>query len=170
VFSPLIIEILGGYKYVGAEKILPLLLFAGIPLSLINFSNLGAAYAKKSIISTITLFIGLVIVLALNFIITPLYLQYGAAAASLTGHVAIIVAGYLLSRKYYPIRFNFVKDAFVFFAFLFFSILSVNTSITGYFFYEMLLKAIILAFIVIFFTLLQFKQEYRKVLDRLRVR
>jgi O-antigen/teichoic acid export membrane protein len=170
VFSPLLIQILGGYKYTGAEKVLPILLFASIPLSLVNFSNLGSSYAKKSVISTLTLFIGFVVVLLLNLLLTRYYLQYGASSASLVGHLVIIAAGYYLSNRYYPIPFSFGRDATHFFLFLCLSLLSVNFHISGYFYYEILIKAAILAALVLIIGVLEFKKEFQKVLQWMRVR
>ncbi len=170
VASPLLILFLGGQKYAGAEKVLPLLLFAAVPVSLVNFSNLGASYAKKSVISTITLLIGLVIVLALNFLLTRPFLQYGATTASLIGQLAIIISGYFFSSRYYRIPFNYARDGGVFLLFLALSLLFVNVTYSGYLFYELLVKSIILALVVIFLAVFQFKKEYHRLLSVFRVR
>lgn len=170
IFSPVIIQLLGGLKYAGAERILPILLFAAIPLSLINFSNLGAAYAKKSIISTITLFIGLSVVLLLNFVLTARYLQYGATTASLVGHLAIIISGYYFSNKYYKIPFSYLKDGLIFLLFLSLSILSVNYSTTDDVYFDILFKAIVLTLITIFSIFLLFKKEFKEAMVKIGMR
>jgi len=170
VFAPLLIQLLGGEKYAGAERILPLLLFAAIPLSLVNFSNLGTVYAKKSILSTFTLFLGLLVVLILNFILTQRYLQYGAATASLVGHVVIILAGYCLSARYYSIPFAYGRDAITFLSFLLLSFMAVNFSFGSNMYFEMLTKAVVLILIVVLFVWLVFKSEYRKAVTALKRR
>lgn len=170
IMSPLIIQLLGGAKYAGSESILPILLFAAIPLSLINFSSLGATYAKKSIISTITLLIGLMVVLILNFFLTSRYLQYGATIASLVGHLAIIISGYYFSFKYYKIPFAFGRDGAMFIFFLTLSLVSVNFQITSSIYYEILIESIILAIILILFVAFGFKEEYKKALSHLKFR
>lgn len=168
VASPIIIQLLGGQKYTGAENILPILLFAAVPLSLINFSNLGIVYAKKSILSTVTLLIGLIVVLVLNLLLTHRYLQYGATTASLVGHVVIIVTGYYFSTKYYKIPFLYAKDAFIFVFFLILSLFSVNIRFSSNVYYEMLIESLILAGIVIILLLTAYKTEYKKGLSSLK--
>lgn len=170
IAAPMIIQLLGGQKYEGAEKILPLLLFAAIPLSLVNFSNLGAAYAKKSIVSTVTLLVGLVVVLFFNILLTKHYLQYGAAIASLIGHTSIVIAGFILSSKYYQIPFAYAKDAVVLLLFFFLSIFSVNFNFSGNQYEDMLGKAIILIVVVILLVGLAFKDEYKKALTAIKAR
>lgn len=169
IASPLAIQLLGGQKYHGAENILPILLFSAVPLSLINFSNLGIVYAKKSILSTLTLFFGLVTVLVLNLILTQKYLQYGATTASLVGHLVIIISGYYFSFKYYKIPFSYVKDGLIFFLFLFLSLLSVNIRFSSYMYYEMLIESLILVAIVILLLVVGFKNEYRKGLSAFKI-
>lgn len=170
VFSPLIIQILGGEKYAGSENILPILLFAAIPLSLINFSNLGINHAKKSILSTVTLFIGLVVVLILNFLLTRHFLQYGATTASLAGHLMIIITGYYFSSKYYRIPFAYAKDSMIFFLFFILSLLSVNFSFSPSMYYEMLIESVILAIVIILLVIFVYNNEYKRGLSAIGVR
>jgi O-antigen/teichoic acid export membrane protein len=168
IVSPLLVLLLGGAKYSGAEMVLPFILFSAIPLTLINFSSLGTAYAKKSFLSTVTLFIGFAAVLLLNVLLTPRYLQYGAVNASLIGHVLITVSGYYFSHKYYKISFNFTKDATIFVVFLFFSIAAVQFHISANIYQDMGIKLFLLfiagSLILAFF----FKGEFRKVLSLVR--
>jgi len=166
IASPLLIHLLGGLKYAGSEKIIPLLLFSAIPLSLINFSNLGTVYAKKSFLSTFCLFIGFAVVLLLNIMLTQRYLQYGATSASLVGHLCIIFTGYYLSNKYYKIPFAYAKDCFVFFFFFLFSILSVNLSITSGLYLNLFIKLIILGAVFFSFAVFVFPSESKKVFAR----
>ena len=170
VFAPVIIQILGGEKYAGAENILPILLFAAIPLSLINFSNLGINHAKKSIFSTVTLFLGLVVVLILNFVLTRHYLQFGATTASLIGHIVIIISGYYFSSRYYKIPFAYAKDSMIFLLFLVLSLLSVNFTFTPYLYYEMLIESVILAIVIILLVIFVYNNEYKRGLSAIRVR
>jgi|GEM_PF-2759423 len=165
IASPLIIQLLGGSKYTGAEKILPFLLFAAIPLSLINFSSLGTAYAKKSFLSTVSLFSGFAMVLGLNFILTPLYLQYGATIASLIGHIFILLVGYYFSKKYYKISFSFAKDAFNFFFFFTISLIAIHFPFSTNILLNMFLQGIALAILILVFMIILFPNEYRKFIS-----
>ena len=162
ILSPLLVEILGGKKYHGAEIVLPYLLFSAIPLTLINFSGMGILYVKKSFLSTITLIIGFITVLLLNMILTPRYLQFGAVNASLIGHLIIVIAGYLLSQRYYKIPFHFAKDGFMFFFLLTLSILFVEIHVGTNIYQDMVIKALALTAIVIVLVLSLFQDEYKR--------
>lgn len=168
--APLIIRLLGGTKYAGAEQVLPLLLFAAIPLSLTNFSSLGTNYARKSTQSTFSLFLGLLVVLLLNFILTARYLQYGAATASLVGHVVIVLVGYYLSAKHYKIPFAYGRDAITFLFFFALSLLMVNYSFNSNMYIEMLIELLMLLLVVALFVGLSFKKEYIKAVSAIRKR
>lgn len=163
IISPLLIVLLGGEKYNGAESVLPVLLFSAIPLSLINFSGLGTVYAKKSFLNTITLLIGFSIVLLLNFFLTPLFFQYGAVVASLIGHLAISVSGYYFSNKYYKIGFHFGRDALVFLLFLIFSIVAVWWEPADTEAYSILIKLGTLLFAACVIAMAAFQEELGKI-------
>jgi hypothetical protein len=49
-------------------------------------------------------------------------------------------------------------------------LMSVNFRISDYFYYELLIKAAILAALVLIIGVLEFKNEYQKVLQWIRVR
>jgi O-antigen/teichoic acid export membrane protein len=168
VTAPILIKILGGEKYAGAENVLPFLLFSAIPLSLINFSGIGMIYAKKSFLSTITLMVGFVAVLGLNFVLTPVYLQYGAVNASLIGHILIIITGYYFSQRFYKIPFHYVKDGIVFLFFLGLSIIYVQFKITNNIYEDILIKlASVIAISLVILTIF-FQSEYKKSLSALK--
>jgi O-antigen/teichoic acid export membrane protein len=168
VISPVVVQLLGGAKYHGSETILPLLLFAAIPVSLINFSNLGTVYAKKSFLSTLSLFIGFAAVLILNFVLTHIYLQYGAALSSMIGHILIIISGYIFSKKYYHIPFSYAKDAFIYLFFFVLSMISVNYSLSDTIYLNILYQSVILAVLIFLFIIFIFPEEIRKTLSAVR--
>ena len=168
IASPFIIQLLGRGKYEGSDQILPLLLFAAISVSLINFSNLGTVYAKKSFLSSLSLFIGFATVLILNLFLTHLYLQYGAALSSMIGHIVIIVSGYIFSRKYYNIPFYYARDAFVYLFFFVLSLLSVHYDISGSDYLNMLYQSVILVGLIILFLIFIFPDEIRKTLSAVK--
>lgn len=168
VISPVIVTILGGTKYSGAERVLPFLLFSAIPLSLVNFSNLGTMYAKRPHLNSISLIMGFITVLLLNFIITPLFFQYGAVNASIVGHLVIVCIGYYFSQKFYKIPFRFTKDGIILTLFLAFSIAVVNIDISTNSYkdcYFKLFVLLVLSFIIFYFF---FKNEYLKILGLIK--
>jgi O-antigen/teichoic acid export membrane protein len=165
IASPLIIQLLGGSKYIGAEKVLPILLFAAIPLSLINFSSLGTVYAKKSFLSTLSLFSGFTVVLVLNFLLTPIYLQYGATTASLIGHLFILFTGYYFSKKYYKISFSFTKDTFSFFFFFLISFLAIHFPLSDHLYLNIALQGSVVIVLILIFLFLFLPVEYKKIMN-----
>jgi O-antigen/teichoic acid export membrane protein len=162
ILSPILIQVLGGEKYRGAEKVLPFLLFAAICLSLVNFSSLGTSYAKKSFLSTTALFVGFSVVLLSNLLLTPYYLQYGAVFASVIGHLMIVATGYFLSRRYYAIPFNYGRDAFIYIFFFSLSVAAVNFPMVGNFYHRALIQSVILLIIIPLLLYFVFPQEYKK--------
>jgi O-antigen/teichoic acid export membrane protein len=159
IASPVLIQLLGGTNYQGSEKILPLLLFAAIPISLINFSSLGTVYAKRSFLSTVSLFIGFATVLLLNLLITHVYLQYGAALSSMVGHLLIVISGYYFSAKYYSIPFSYARDLFVYLLFFGIALLIVNYSVSGHTYMNMFYQTLALLVITILFLVIVFPAE-----------
>jgi len=168
IFSPLLIAILGGEKYRGAEMVLPFLLFSAIPLSLINFSSIGMVYSKRSFLNTITVMVGFVVVLLLNFILTPMFFEYGAVNASVIGHLFIAATGYYFSHKYYKIPFSFGKDGLIFLCFLLMSVASVQLNFSANAYVDVLAKTVTFIGIVFFVSFFFFKEEFQKMLNLLR--
>ncbi len=168
IISPILVNVLGGEKYDGAEKVLPYLLFSAIPLSLINFSSIGISYSRKSFLSTVTLIIGFSIVLFLNAVLTPKYLQLGAVNASLIGHVFIVISGYFFSQRFYKIDFHFVKDGLLFLFFLGLSIVFVQFDINSNLYPDVTLKILVLTIITLLVSMVFFQSEYRKLISFLK--
>jgi len=168
IISPLLVNLLGGEKYNGAESILPYLLFSAIPLSLINFSSLGIIYAKKSFLNTVTLVIGFSVVLLLNAVLTPRYLQFGAVNASLIGHMFIVISGYYFSQRFYKVDFHFAEDGLLFLSFLGLSILSVQFRFSNHLYHDIALKMLAMAAISVFVLVVFFQAEYKKSISFLK--
>lgn len=166
--SPLLVKLLGGDKFHGAESILPYLLFSSIPLSLINFSSLGIAYVKKSFLSTVTLMIGFSVVLLLNAVLTPRYLQFGAVNASLIGHLFIVISGYCFSQRYYKINFHFAKDGLLFLFFLSLSILFVQFRFSSHLYQDIVLRVLALVAVTLFLLTVFFQAEFKKTISFLK--
>ena len=165
IISPLLVNLLGGEKYHGAENILPYLLFSAIPLSLINFSSLGIAYAKKSFLSTVTLVIGFAVVLLLNAVLTPRYLQFGAVNASLIGHMFIVISGYYFSQRFYKVDFHFAKDGLLFLFFLSLSVLFVQFRFSNHLYQDIALKMLAMAAIALLVSVVLFRAEFKKIIS-----
>jgi O-antigen/teichoic acid export membrane protein len=168
IISPWLVQMLGGQKYQGAERVLPYLLFSAIPLSLINFSSLGIMYAKKSFLSTVTLVIGFSTVLLLNMLLTPRYLQFGAVNASIIGHILIVSTGYYLSQRFYKIHFHFAKDGLLFLFFLALSIALVEFHFTNHMYQDIIMKLLLLAVVALFMLMVFFQSEYKKSISFLK--
>src|SRR5690606_26250413 len=132
-------------------------------LSLINFSNLGTVYAKKSLLSTATLFSGFAVVLLLNFFLTPRFHAYGATASSVGGHLVIVTLGYILSARFYRVRYACAKDAFVFLFFLTLSLAAVHLPLAASVWPNILIQLLLLSVVLFLLLVFLYPGEYQAI-------
>jgi hypothetical protein len=111
------------------------------------------------------LVIGFTVVLFLNAILTPKYLQFGAVNASLIGHMFIVISGYYFSQRYYKVNFHFVKDGLIFLFFLGLSIAFAQFQFSSGLYQDIVLKILVLITIMIFVLVVFFQTEFRKTIS-----
>jgi O-antigen/teichoic acid export membrane protein len=107
-------------------------------------------------------------VLLLNFILTPIFLQYGATSASLLGHLFILVTGYYFSKRYYKITFSFAKDVFIFFFFFAISFIAIHFPLVDNSILNILLQTGILFLLAWVILILIFPPEYRSLIKLIK--
>lgn len=106
LFSDVFALILGSSFRVGMD-LLPILLLANLLSGiLVNLSFWYKAADRTSVAILVTL-IGVVLTVVANLVLIPLIGSVGAAWARVVAGVAMVVASYLWSLKYYPIAFDF---------------------------------------------------------------
>ncbi|CAN5285879.1 lipopolysaccharide biosynthesis protein [soil metagenome] len=112
---PLIIA-MGKTSYIGAAGFLPLMLFANVGYGVLNFALIGVSYSKKTYWLVILIVASLAGMSVFNLLLIKQFTIYAAAASQLVANIIFIGLGYIISAKYYPVKFNFLKDIPVFFA------------------------------------------------------
>ena len=113
-FSIPLITVMGKESYISAAYFLPFMLFANFGYGLINFSLIGINYSKKTYLLIILIVIALSAMTIFNFIFIKVFTVYAAAASQLVANIVLVSLGYIVSSRYYHVRFNFLKDIPIF--------------------------------------------------------
>jgi O-antigen/teichoic acid export membrane protein len=103
---PELFALLLGKEFRSGISVLPVMLIANILLGIVfNLSMWYKLSGKTQYALTITL-IGLAINLVINIVFMPLYGYMAAAWGYLFSYLAMVIFSYYLSRKYYPIPYD----------------------------------------------------------------
>jgi O-antigen/teichoic acid export membrane protein len=103
---PELFALLLGKEFRSGISVLPVMLIANILLGIVfNLSMWYKLSGKTKYALTITL-IGLAINLVINIVFMPLYGYMAAAWGYLFSYLAMVIFSYYLSRKYYPIPYD----------------------------------------------------------------
>jgi len=116
IFSPLILYIFTTSQYAGAASSVAYLAFSSLAIGATYIAALSCGIAKKSIPSSISIFVGAVVNTALNFILIPRLGRNGAAIATLVAYATAAIYLFVAGQKLYPIPYRF-RDAIVCFGF-----------------------------------------------------
>jgi O-antigen/teichoic acid export membrane protein len=100
--------------FVGAD-IIPILLMANICLGI--YFNISTWYkiTDKTYVGAIISIVGAVITIIMNVILVPKIGYFGAAWATLTCYVSMVIIGYATEQKYYPIPYDYKRILFYLF-------------------------------------------------------
>jgi O-antigen/teichoic acid export membrane protein len=159
--KPLIV-VLGNQLYLKSAQYLFLFAQAIIIYGLYSFASLGISYSKKMTQNLIALCVGLGVNFACNYLLIPIYFEYGALIGFLTGNVALVTTAYLLSNPSYPVKYFYYKDLFSLAAILGMLVITTITFIENIY-WDAFLKASILipSFLIFVFIMLdQPSKEY----------
>jgi len=109
ILSTEIITMISGDKYISAIGIIPfLIMFPLAQCFIVTFMRrLQLEHRTKSI--AIAYFIGMVLNLALNFLLIPKYYTTGAGIATSITYTAIVLMLYLYTRKHIQFDYNYLK-------------------------------------------------------------
>jgi O-antigen/teichoic acid export membrane protein len=116
IFSPLILSILTNSQYAGAATSVAWLAFSTLAIGATYIAALSCGIAKKSVPSSISIFIGAVVNTAFNYLLIPHLGRNGAAIATLIAYSTATIYLFVVGQKLYPIPYRF-KDAFYCFTF-----------------------------------------------------
>jgi O-antigen/teichoic acid export membrane protein len=104
-------------NYMTSIQILPFLISGAFIYGLYSFSGIGVYYSKKSHLNLYVLAISFTSICLFDMIFTKFFPIYAVCAGFLIGNIILVATGYLFSRKYYTIHYNFKVDIFLVFSF-----------------------------------------------------
>jgi O-antigen/teichoic acid export membrane protein len=87
-------------------QIVPILLAANLFLGIYYTLSVWYKVSEQTKIGSLPAFSGAAITLILNLILIPKFGFVGSAYTTLITYIVMVLAGYLLSRKFYPIPYN----------------------------------------------------------------
>jgi len=98
-----------GAKYWGGVYIVPIILLAYIFNGIYINLMVGIYVEKKTKYLPLITGLGAVITIAFNFILIPIWGLTGAALATLTSYLSMAIYIYIVSQKFYPIKYELKK-------------------------------------------------------------
>jgi O-antigen/teichoic acid export membrane protein len=102
--------LLGNEDYLSSVKYLPYLVAGAAVYGLYSFAAMGIFYSKRMIFNLISLSVGLIVTIILDSVLVPVLAEQGAVIAYLSGNVAMVLAAYLFSARFYTVLYSFVRD------------------------------------------------------------
>ncbi|MBL7874124.1 MAG: oligosaccharide flippase family protein [Cyclobacteriaceae bacterium] len=138
-----LIMILGNELYLKSSQYLFLFAEAIIIYGLYSFASLGISYSKKMTQNLIALCVGLLVNFVCNYLLVPVIFEYGALIGFLLGNVTLVITAYLFSRKSYPVKYFYLKDA-IHLIFLFGVLAITNISMLDSIYWDAFLKLSVL--------------------------
>ncbi len=157
VFGDIIIYLFASMKYESAILVIPLLMLAVIIEGLVQFTTIGISWSKKTYYFLIVQVIGLISIFSFNFLLTQKFGVFGATMSLLLSRLIMNIIYYFISKRYYPLRYEFMK---IFLIFLF-SIFAYGASIYNYY-DKSLFTYLLKYFIMILFFVLSFRFGFNK--------
>ena len=111
VFAKPILVLLTQPKYYGAEKVIALLVLATIAYGVYLIINVNLIIAKKTSLSSISIAVGAILNLALNYFLIPRFEIMGAAVATLVSYSVSVALVYWFAGRCYPVDYRIPRIA-----------------------------------------------------------
>lgn len=112
VFYIDIIVLIIGEKYRVGAHIVPILLFAYVFLGLYYNVSIWYKLKDKTHIGALISFIGMFVTIAISILLLPRIGYVASAWAALACYVVMVVIGYIVGQKYYPVNYPVKKIVF----------------------------------------------------------
>jgi O-antigen/teichoic acid export membrane protein len=106
IFTREAVLFFGGHAYLAATRVTPLVVLGAVAQSMFYVPSRGLFLQKKTKWFPLILLIGTVVNLGLNFALIPLIGMTGAAVATLAGYVVTVAVTYVVSQRYYAVRYQ----------------------------------------------------------------
>jgi O-antigen/teichoic acid export membrane protein len=109
LFSREILVVITTTEYLDAYKVVPWLAFSLLFTTVFSQFVPGVGIAKKTVHHIWRVAVVLVLNIALNFWLVPIYGMVGAAVATLISSAISYIIYLIMSQRYYPMRYNFLS-------------------------------------------------------------
>jgi O-antigen/teichoic acid export membrane protein len=116
LFSSEVLMILTTESYYDAYLVAGILAFNYLVIGTGYIALIGANIAKNNKSFGIASVISAILLVLLNLILVPKYGKEGAAISTLVSQIAIPIAVFTTTQKFYPIPYNFVRAVLIFLA------------------------------------------------------
>ena len=116
VLSKEALEVMAAPAFHGAYRVIPLIAVSYVLYGCYLILPVGINLEKKTKYLAATVGVGAVVNLGLNYLLIPSYGMMGAAVATLSAYLLLPVGTYFVSRRYYPIKYEWGRVAKIFVA------------------------------------------------------
>ena len=104
--APLLIRNPDYFLHPNGMKIVPILLAANLFLGVYYTLSVWYKVSGNTRIGAIPAIVGAILTIALNYVLIPKIGFVGSAITTLAAYTSMVIVGYFLSRKFYPIPYN----------------------------------------------------------------
>jgi len=111
VLSKEVLIIMTTPPFYGAYKVVPLIALSYILLGCFSILFVGAGLQKKTKYIPLITGTGAVVNLGLNYLLIPSHGMMGAAVATVISYLLLPIGSYFVSRRYYPIKYEWGRVA-----------------------------------------------------------
>jgi O-antigen/teichoic acid export membrane protein len=109
--APELVHLMAAPEYQAAAAVVPIVALTGLCEGFRYVVTVGIAFQKRPIIRSGAMGVAAVVNVVLNILLIPRHGMVGAAWAMLAGFVTMIVIEFVVSRRFYPIPYQYGRLA-----------------------------------------------------------
>jgi len=109
--APELVQLMAAPRYHAAAPVVPIVALAGLCEGLRYVVTIGIAFQRRPIIRSAAMGAAALVNVVLNVLLIPPYGMMGAAWATLAGFVTLIAVEFTVSRRFYPIPYQYARLA-----------------------------------------------------------
>ena len=158
-----VIILLLGENFRSGINVVPILLFAYIFLGLYYNVSIWYKLKDKTYIGAMISFVGILVTIVLSIVLLPHYGAIVSAWAALACYVVMVVIGYIVGQKYYPVAYP-VKSILCYI--LITAILAIGSLYLRHLGLSNIYYYIIITLVFSLFTFLIYKREWKDILSQ----
>ena len=109
VIAPELVHLMAAPEYQAAAVVVPIIAMTGLCEGFRQVVTVGIAFRKKPLIRSAAYIVAAIVNLILNLLLIPRFGMVGAAWAMLAGFIAMIAVEFVVSQRFYPIRYQYAR-------------------------------------------------------------